>query len=260
MPEKLFVIDDSTGSDVLYPKGFETGLEIEAPGYGTQEGYAGVAEPFPSSLLFPRSEWQARIAEQTERRSDLTSIARSNGVKVKNQRSTNFCWIFGPTLAAEMVRAVQNQPHVSLSPASAGSLIKNFRNQGGWGREGLQWIVDKGVAPSEFWPDAAIDRRYATPENAARAMNYRVDEWWVLQPRNHDQVVACLLRGIPVSVGFNWWGHQVTYSHLVWRDGVAVPVLWNSWSESWGTGGLGELHGSRMLADDAVAPRTALPS
>jgi hypothetical protein len=249
------IITDTTRLGSITPKGFGRGLDLpEHP------DYSGVAEPFPDSLLIPRSEWQARIEEREERKATLQTYLDAYGVQVKDQGRTNYCWINAPTYCVEVMRARQGLVHVPLSPASAGAQIKGFRNVGGWGKEGLEFLAANGAVPSQYWPDNAIDRKYATPENKERARWYRPDEWWVLANRDIDQLVSCLLRGIPVAVGYNWWGHEVTAIDPVWLDGEAAIRIANSWGKGWGENGYGILQGRRMLPDDAVAPRTALAS
>lgn len=252
---KPFIIDDGTPLHKFDDGGLGRGLDLGLRG---PEGYAGVADPFPSSLLIPRSEWQARIAERQERKATMRDKIRQAGIKVKNQARTNYCWINAPTWCVELTRMVQGQEHVVLSPASAGARIKNFRNVGGWGKEGLEWIIANGVAPVDLWPANAIDKRYDTAETRAAAMNYRVVEWWEIQPRNIDQLVSCVLRDVPVAVGYNWWGHEVTVVDAVWIDNAIALLIGNSWDVTWGDEGYGTIQGNRMLPDDAVAPRSAL--
>ena len=167
------------------------------------------------------------------------------------------CWANAPVYATQVVRSQQNQGLVLLSPASVAAQIKNYKNVGGWGREALEWIVERGIVPVSQWPANAIDRRYATPANLALAMQYRVDEWTELKPRSLDQLVSLLLRRIPVPVGYSWWAHQVTAIDALWLDGEIAIRIRNSWG-NWGENGYGVLKGSRLLPDDAVAPRTAL--
>jgi hypothetical protein len=247
------VIDDTTPDRELFPSWTGRGLELPA-----EPSYAGVAEPFPDALLVPRGEWQGRIAERTERKQRLRDLVDAAGLPVKDQGSTNYCWVNAPAYCTEVVRVLQGEPTVVLSPASAGAQIKGFRNVGGWGKEALEWIVAHGLVPVAHWPANAIDRRYKTPENLTRARSYRVDEWWVLEPRNLDQLVSCLLRNIPVAVGYKWWGHEVTGLDPVWLDGEVALLIANSWGPQWGTNGFGVLQGRRLLPDDAVAPRTAI--
>ena len=146
----------------------------------------------------------------------------------------------------------------SSGPASAGAPIKNFRSVGGWGREALEWIVQYGLVPVDKWPANAIDRRYYTDENRAIALNYRVDEWYVLKNRSLEEQVSAILRGFVLAVGFNWWGHEVTAADVDWIDGEVVTVIANSWGPTWQDQGWGILQGNRQLSDDTVCPRTAL--
>jgi hypothetical protein len=252
------VIDDDS-PEIETPEGQSRGLTLEKR--RTPYGHMYGAPPFPNELLIPRSEWQSRIAEMEERKSRISDIIVASKLPVKDQKSTNFCWIFAPTHCLEIVRVIQNQPMVSLSPASAGGPIKRFQNVGGWGEEGLQWIVDHGVCPSELWPDTSINSRLYTEENKAAALDYRVTEWWELVPRNLDQLVSCLLRRIPVAGGFNWWSHEVTLVDAVWLNGTVAIRIRNSWGDrsDW-PNGFGILQGSKMLADDQVAPRVAVAS
>ena len=90
MPSNLRIINDSTPIDLLFPKDFGRGLE-PGNGFGTALGYAGVAEPFPSDRLIPRSEWQARIEERKARKLTTRDMARKAGWAVKNQASTPYC-------------------------------------------------------------------------------------------------------------------------------------------------------------------------
>ena len=212
--------------------------------------------------LIPRSEWDERIEEMTRTQSRLSDFCDAMGVKVKNQQSTNYCWINAPVHCLEIVRAVQGQRYVELSPASVGAKIKNFRNEGGWGTEGLQYLVETGCVPSERWPSNAIDRRYDKASNNDLRELYRVDEWLDLPVGNFDAVATCLLNRIPVAIGLNWWGHEVTAIDLVKLDGRGRygSLIGNSWGEDWGERGRAVLTEEKAKPDDAVAPTSAVAS
>ena len=254
-----FIINDSTPTDKLFHPSMARGLDLSArPNKG---GYAhsAVAEPFPSSLLIPRSEWQARIQEMKVRKSRIIDVCDQAGLYAKDQMQTNFCWCNAPVHAAEVLRVVQGQNAVVLSAASVGGPIKGYWNVGGWGNEALQYIVANGIVPADRWPNTAINRKYHTADNVNLAMNFRVVEWWELEPGNLDQHVSCILRGFPVAVGLAWWGHEVLDTFLDWIDGDVAVGFDNSWGRAWGENGRGVRQGRKILADDAVVPRTVIP-
>lgn len=251
----IIIHDGTPDRDFQPPSGFSTGLDLSQR---TAEGYKGVADPFPQALIIPRSEWQARIQEMKELKSGLNDMSIQAGLPCKDQNGTNYCWINAPVHCVEIVRVKQNQKLVLLSPASAGGPITGFRNVGGWGKPGLEWIVANGIVPVDQWPANGISRSYYTDANRELAKDYRITEWWELQPRNLDELISCLFHGIPVAVGYNWWGHEVTATHPEWVDGAIALGIRNSWGMSWGNKGFGILQGSKMLPDDAVAPRVAI--
>lgn len=255
-PDEPVIGDGYSGTASDPPVGQSKGLDITLRPRGDSV-YGSLAQAFPPNLIVPRSEWQARIQEREEKKQRLQDIADQAGLPCKDQNGTNYCWINAPVHCLELVRVRQNEPTVILSPASAGAQIKNFQNRGGWGKEGLEWIVDKGVAPISMWPANAINRKYLTPETTQESLKYRVTEWWEIKPRNLDELISALFLG-PVAVGLNWWEHEVTYYDPIWVDGTIACRIRNSWAMTWGDRGYGILQGSKMLADDAVMARVAM--
>lgn len=251
-----FIITDATPDHLLTePMDGSKGLEL-ARG-DAEYAYGATASAFPQELIIPRHEWQARIQEKDERKTHLSQIMRAAKLPAKNQGRTNYCWIFAPVHCLEIIRLIQNQPMVSLSPASAGAYIKNFRNVGGWGKEGLEFIADRGVCPSSLWPDTSLSRSHATEENRAVAVDYRVTEWWELRPRNLDEQISLLLRNIPGAAGRNRWRHETTDLDAIWVDGAVAIRGRNQWP-NWGDDNYFVMQGNAMLADDLVAPRVAV--
>lgn len=246
------LIDDSTPMDLLLPSDLGRGRDLM--GRAPTE-LASVADPFPASWLIPRSEWQARIEERQRLGVSIKSFMLAMGISVLNQQMTNFCWANAPTFATMVVRALQGQAPVRLSPASVACPLTNYRNVGGWGKDALQRISDVGVMPQNIWPANAIDRRYDTPGNWSFAAKYRVPRW--ITAETLDQVISLVLRGFPVPVGYNWWSHEVCAVDVGWRDGAPTLIIANSWDVTWGDQGYGELQGNRMVPDDAVCPLVA---
>lgn len=244
---------DEGAAGIVFGKGLDLGRRGPKP-----YEYGDVADPFPSTLLIAESEFQARIKEMEETGTNISSLIKKRKSPCKNQEQTNYCWFNSPTRCTEIVRMQQGEPQIILSPASGGAQVTNFRNVGGWGRDALEWIVENGLNDVKDWPANAISKQYATAANKAKAMQNRIVEWTELIPRNRQQLISMLLRRIPVACGFNWWGHEVTAVDAVWIDGTVAARFENSWGPSYGDNGLFILQGSKMLPDDAVAPRTAV--
>lgn len=256
------VIDDSNFQQFIDPvvDGAKVGRgliprDFAAEPYGSVE----YAEAFPLPLI-PESEWEDRMAEIERTKSSIVDVCDQAGLKVKNQQQTNYCWINAPTHCVEIMRVMQGQGYVELSPASVGAKIKNFRNVGGWGTEGTKYIAEHGLVPASLWPNNAINKDYDTAAANAERVKYQVDEWWELKPRNLKELATCLLLNVPVAVGLNWWGHEVTFVKLVKKNGVWGVMFDNSWGESWGDSGRGVLVGSKAIPDDAIAPRLVTAS
>ncbi len=234
------------------------GLRLEMRGPGDYE-YGEYAAPFPQELLIPESEWEPRIKEMEEQRSRISDLIRLKQLPHKDQGSTNYCWINAPVHCLEIVRLQQNQSMRILSPASAGAIIKSFRNVGGWGKEGLEFIVRNGCNDVKDWPANAIDRKYNTAENRQKALDNRVVEWFECRPRTVNQMMSLLLRRLPGAGGYNWWRHEVTNCDPVWLDNRPAVRIRNSW-RGWGDYGFGILQGSKMLADDLVFAVSGRPN
>jgi hypothetical protein len=248
------IINESTPDHVTHAggEGRERGLVLtDRPREGY--AYAGFARKFTDDLLIPRSEWQARIEERTEKAATWMQLTTSLRVPYKNQQRTNFCWAFAPVHACELLRVRHGLQYTSLSPASIACKIKGFRNVGGWGLEAVKYCFSKGIVASAAWPDTAIDRRWDTPAAWESAQSFRYREWIECEPRNLDQLVSCLLRDIPIPGGYNWWGHEILNCDPVWLDGTVAIRIRNSW-QGWGKDGYGILQGNRMLPDDACGP------
>jgi hypothetical protein len=168
--------------------------------------------------------------------------------------------------AALLIRARDNQPYVDLSAYMGACIIKNYRDEGGWGAQGLDWLVQNGLPSSEFWPQRSVSRSNDTPAMRENAKLHRVAEAWndlslPQYSRNltFDQVMTCLLCRIPVIVDFNWWSHSVCAADPVEVEPGSFGIrIWNSWGDSWSDAGMGILRGSKAIPDGASAPRVAM--
>jgi hypothetical protein len=267
-------------------------------------GCYGAATPFYAvdMPIIPESEWASRLQEKVAAQAQLSDIRMSgnNGQMIPSldQNGFGYCWFHSGTSATIMLRAVANLPYVSLSAYAGACVIKNYRNEGGWGAQGLDFIMARGVPSDQFWPQRSVNPANDTPACWANAALHKVTEGFIdLQAAQYDrnlsrlQVATCLLSNIPVIVDFSWWSHSVCALDLVdgsqqrkktrmssgklasmkefeviWgmntgEVGAGYGVrVWNSWGDSWSSNGMGTLAASKAWPDGAVAPRATVAS
>lgn len=261
-----------------HPRGFYTGIKaIDIP------------------LINP-SEYSNRITDKTKEGSWLSDerLTGNNGQSIpsRDQDGVGYCWCHSGTSAMLVLRAKLNLPYVDLSAFSVGCKIKNYRDEGGWGAEGVDFMMKNGIATSEFWPQQSMKKSNDTPAMQANALLHRiVGEWADLAQAQYDrklswdQVITLLLSDVPVVSDFNWWSHSVlaldvvngatqrnktrdpasgkkpslkTYDYVWAMDhpitmGLGIRI-WNSWADSWSDRGMGVLTGNKAIPDGSIAP------
>lgn len=214
--------------------------------------------PFPQEMYVPRSEWDDRIEEMERDASSIHDIALQSGVKIKDQDGYGYCWAFGTCTAVELSRASQGLPFVELSATSVAGPVKNYRNQGGWGKEALDYGVQHGWAPVSLWPEVptGASSRYDTHECQLEREKYKVTEWYEVPNRDFDAMMSVLFHRMPAAVGLNHWGHLICAAKPVKKSGQYGWLYRNSWKPSWGDNGCGVLLGSKAIPDGTtVVPR-----
>lgn len=221
-------------------------------------GYLACAKPFDLPLI-PENQWADRLAQQIATKSQLSDVRNVSGpgggpIPSRDQNGRGYCWFHSGTSANLIVRAVNGQPYVDLSAYSGACIIKNYRDEGGWGSEGVEWQAENGCASSAFWPQQSTSRSNDTPAMRENAKLHRIEEWMDLEPNNKAQLVTCLLSGIPVVVDYNWWSHSVCAIDLVSISPFRIRI-WNSWGDSWSENGTGILEGNKAIPDGQIAPR-----
>lgn len=253
------IIDGDFDGSLLLPDGMGKGYEAR----DFEKYPLGFSAPKAEVPLLPRDEWTDRIEEMERTESRITDLTNFAGIVVKNQGRTNYCWINGVTFAVEVIRAMQGLPYVPLSPASVGCKIKNFRNQGGWGIEGMEYIIEHGIVPEEHWPPNAQQRKYDRDESWNIAKDFKVIEWMDVEGYNMDLIMTILIDlKLPVPVGFSWWGHLVCAVDpvVLGRRQFGYRIA-NSWGTGWGENGYGILTERKASKfSEAIAPRVVIPS
>ena len=215
------------------------------------------ARPFDIPLI-PRSEWDARIAQQTQDESSLWHLKRRLQMKSLDQNGTNYCWINAGVNCVRLAYAFTQGITPDLSPASCGGPITGYRNQGGDSSMAIEYLSQTGVSETKFWPANAISSQYDTAESKASKAAHRVTKWLDLRP-TFDEVATCLLLNKPVSAGLSWWSHEICYLRLIKVGNGYGVTFWNSWSDSYGDQGEGELGESKARPDDATACEVVTP-
>jgi hypothetical protein len=246
--------------------------------------------------LIDQAEWAERLKDKIAAKSLNSDVRlRGNGgqpIPSRDQNGRGYCWFHSGTSAMLVVRALANMPYADLSAYSGACKIKNFRDEGGWGAQGVDFQTENGIPTAEFWPQRATDRKYDNAETWADAKLHRWTEGWIDMAAaqydrnlNFNQVATCLLSNVPVVVDFNWWSHSVNALDLVQTTGVKLrhPVsgkkadlkmmnaawevtggfglrIWNSWGDSWSDRGMGVLTGNKAIPDGSVAPRVVTAS
>lgn len=81
----------------------------------------------------------------------------------------------------------------------------------------------------------------------------------MLRPGSFAQLASCLLCGIPVASGYNWWAHLICAIDLIVDRGEFKVVIDNSWGPGYEDDGLGILSRRKATPDGACAPITVTP-
>lgn len=251
----LTIHDASDLEDLAPPPGCKTGLVRRDYG-ALPVGCRSFAPAFDLPLI-PRDQWPALIAQKDTEKSwlsDLRDVSGPNGgpIPSRDQDGAPYCWAHSSTSAVLLGRAASGQPYADLSAFAVACIIKGYRQEGGWGLESLEWIVENGIPTSTTWPQQSMSRSNDNATMRADAALHKVTVWRDMEPRNIDQLATCLLSNIPVVVDFNWWSHSVCACRLVSANPFTIWI-WNSWG-SWSMNGMGVLTGNRAIPDGQCCP------
>lgn len=226
----------------------------------SQPGSLKFAAP-ATFVAYPRNELSGRIKDTGSALRKLSAFA---GIRCKDQASTNYCHANSPALAIEILRAVQGESHVELSPGSIGGPVTGYRNDGAVIEDDLRQVVEFGAATVDFVPANQISKSGWKPGAVENAALHKVTQWWDLGNKDDRMFLRCatlVLQGIPVCVGYNWWSHAVTLTGLVEiSSGKFGFEFRNSWGASYGDDGYGILAEGKGTPDSAYAPRQATAS
>lgn len=203
--------------------------------------------------IIPRKDWPALIKQgQGTFLSDLIKAAK---IPSKDQDGLGYCWVYASTSTVETCRAIQGQHYVDLSPESVGGPVTGWRNQGGYGEQALDQLTKVGACEMSFMdrPNSLSPSRWKAGWEADRE-NYKITMSW-FEVETFEEVMTALFLRMPVSIGLNWWRHQVLLTDPYMFDtGKFGVVMRNSWGEDWPSEGAG---GWSTLTESKTTPSSS---
>ncbi len=273
MSGKLIIIDDDNYKQYLgdaVVDGQRKARGLVPRDYSKNPKGSFGAKPFnPKEMpLIPRSEWSDRIKEGNRTKSFLSHLRRTSGPGGKHipsldQNGQGYCWNYSAVFALMMARVVHGFGYERLSAHAGACVIKNFRDDGGWSGEAIQFLMDRGCPTVEEWPEKSMNRRHNTDELWAKARARRITESWIEldspvwdRDLTFDQLMTCLLNRIPCPVDYNWWGHSVCALDPVEIEPGSFGIRpINSWTDNYGDLGEFVLRGQKAIPDNAAGVR-----
>jgi hypothetical protein len=227
---------------------------------GMGRGYdPSLAGPFGSSApeaaitRLPRATWPDHMRRQEAEQSSPWHWFKRGKVKVLNQGSWGYCWMYGLVGAMQTAYAQTGGfvPHLNAHyPAWLG---KRGANQGGWAGEALGYVREFGVPEIGVFPGHQTNRAaFDRGEVKASAELHKVVEFSELPRNDYEALVSVLLDPVnprPVTMGLNWWGHLI-YAVRAVPEGI---LFINSWDTTWGREGAGVLAPNKAVAFEQIA-------
>lgn len=224
-------------------------------------GFVGLPQNFK---LIPKNEVKSRARDLIQAKATIKNVARrgnnGRGIPSLDQNGTNFCWVNSGVGAVQLVREMQGEQYVELSPASVANPINGGVNQGGYIEDALDQLCKVGACTADLYPVNFVGLKYWTPEAKANAAKHKITKWVSLGRRDETMAAKCwtvILQGGLVVNAHDWMGHSMITTmideDMNWWDR-------NSWGDDWGEHGFGKLEFSRGTPDAAWVPEWCLAS
>lgn len=249
-----------------------------------QQGYQFGMRAVKDIELIPFEEWPERIRQKDADKSWLSDIWDALNIDALDQDGQGYCWSYSTTGAVMSLRARMGLPTVRLSGHALACIIKNYRDEGGWGALSLDAAMNgltkngrtyKGIPSVLSWKEQSMSPSNDTAACWENAALHAPTEGFVdVEARVYDrelsahQIGSLLLSDIPVISDYNWWGHSVQLQRIADQAPAKSPRdpsryatgCRNSWGNKWGIRGFGLLVGSKAWPNGAVAPRACVVS
>ena len=218
----------------------------------------GFYAPRYSGPVFPRSQWDDLIKMHDENESSPDHWRIRGEVPVLDQNGYGYCWCYGTVGAVMVAYAQTGITAPKLSATSVAAQGKNWRNEGGWAGEAIEYIKRFGIAELNVWPEHSMNRSLPQQEAVKRsAARHNIVEFLELPRQNFDAAVSAILDPAnprPITLGLMWWGHLVYGVRVVKIDRRSYGIkIVNSWRPSWGENGCAVLAENKATAHEYVA-------
>jgi hypothetical protein len=182
-------------------------------------GYSAIIPP-AQFKTYTYDEMVARIADMERAKSRISDILlrgdAGKPIPSLDQNGQGFCWMYGPVGAVQAKRAIMKLPYKQLSAHAAACKVKNYKDEGGWGAQGMEFLMTNGVPDTEHWAEKSMSRSFDTPATWANAKLYMPDVVLadIASPvYNRDlsyaQQLTALIDLNPTVDDYDHWGHCV---------------------------------------------------
>lgn len=265
----IITIDDATDLPEPPPGGNKGLIPRDFAAY--PQGYmcAAAGDRVFDLPLMTDDEIEATIKRQAEEQSSPKDVFFRLGMEALDQNGQGYCWGYSTTSGIMLGTGMSLGVYERLSGHMIGCLVKNYRDQGGWNAQSIQFAQENGVAPTSgpgAWPEKSMSRSNDTPEMRAAAKKRIILEAMDLDDggeRLKRQCATCLCNNIVYPSDHNWWGHSVLAGKIrKWgpngRD-FEIEIL-NSWTKTWSDRGWGVLAGPKAIPNGAIAIRVVRPA
>lgn len=252
-----FIINDDNYRDHLTPT---------INGQKVRKGYRRVRDSIRNARALPfealgiplidEADLDDHLRELEKQQATLEEFIRGLNGGPLNQLNTNLCWSNATVQAAAVAMAIETGVYEMPSAASVACPATGFRNVGGYGQQALNQMIKTGWNTHAEWPNAAIDRKYYTEENKAKAAKRKPLEYVAI--RSWIENISAQVAGYVVSSGLGWWRHQILNCGLQLK--THRQRILNSWGTSWGEQGFGWLDGSKRWDGDGVVIFGLMPT
>lgn len=205
--------------------------------------------------LIPESEWAARAQQRLDDAADIKSLTYAT--ECLDQDGRGQCWLYGNCGAFRSRCVIQGGvirlPSVqSLAWAIYGG--RSWGNRGGDPADSFEALMDQGAARSQLWPmngEGQSGKCKTDAAEADRANNHLlVGVELGHENKRWNELVSCLLQGIPCAACWDWWSHHTEVCDYMPSGNLRGR---NSWSADYGDNGFYELAGSKKFPSGAWA-------